>query len=99
MGFSKDEIQQVWEKGTRVANADPNQWRKDCCGAWINREQYGNRDSEYGWEIDHITPRSNDGPDCLSNLRPLHWYNNAHKSNGRVSTAVTAEGNRNVRKL
>ena len=54
MSFSEKTIQDVWEKGTVVAKYDSAKWRKDQCGAWISRSQYGNRDSQYGWEIDHI---------------------------------------------
>lgn len=63
-------IQQVWNKGQSVYNNDPNEWRKDECGAWISRSFYGSRNSQYGWEVDHITPSSLGGNDVLSNLRP-----------------------------
>ena len=93
MSFSPDIIQKVWEKGKPVENNDPNVWRKDDCGAWIGRNYYGNRNSQYGWEIDHISPG---GPDTLSNLRPLQWQNNVDKSDGRLKCNVTADGtNRN----
>jgi len=58
MSFSEDTIQKVWEKGTVILNNDPNVWRKDQCEAWICRDHYGNRDSQYGWEINHIKPES-----------------------------------------
>ena len=93
MSFSKKTIQDVWEKGTVVANNDPRRWRKDQCGAWISRSQYGNRDSQYGWEIDHISPG---GEDNLSNLRPLQWQNNLDKSDGRLKGYITADGTKNV---
>jgi hypothetical protein len=54
-----------------VPNNDPKDWRKDQCGAWIARNQYGNRNSRYGWEVDHIKPESEGGGDELSNLRPI----------------------------
>jgi len=86
-------IQDVWEKGTIVQNNKPSEWRKDECGAWIARSKYGNRESLYGWEIDHITPG---GPDTLSNLKPLQWQNNVDKSDGRLKCNVTANGNKNI---
>ncbi len=91
--WSDDTIQKVWEKGKVVSNNDPAEWRKDDCDAWIARNQYGNRDSKYGWEIDHISPG---GPDTLSNLRPLQWQNNVDKSDGRLKCNVTASGTDNV---
>ena len=96
MSFTADTIQKVWEKGATVANNDPAVWRKDECGAWIGRSEYGNRDSQYGWEIDHITPVSEGGGDNLSNLRPLQWRNNAEKQSGRLSCPVTASGTQNA---
>lgn len=98
MAFTEDQIQKVWEKGTIVPSNDPNVYRKDMCGAWIARSQYGNRNSSYGWEIDHIKPQSQGGGDELSNLRPLQWENNMSKLDGRLSCVVTAKEDKNVRK-
>ncbi|MBU0634372.1 MAG: HNH endonuclease [Candidatus Omnitrophica bacterium] len=92
MGFSEYTIQKVWEKGKVVSGNDPNVWRKDQCEAWMGRAYYGNRNSQYGWEIDHITPVSEGGGDEFSNLRPLQWENNASKQAGRLTCAVTASG-------
>ena len=92
MEVNNDVINAVWRKGRAVSGNNPNVWRKDRCGAWIRRTQYGNRDSEYGWEIDHINPR---GSDNLSNLQPLQWENNVRKGDGPDgpgSCAVTASG-------
>lgn len=90
--FSEDTVQKVWEKAKIITNNDPNIWRQDQCGAWIRRGHYGNRNSEYGWEIDHITPVSHGGSDSLYNLRPLQWENNVSRQDGRLTCKVTASG-------
>ena len=56
MDFPEETVQKVWESATMVVGNDPEQWRKDPCGAWICRSQYKNRDSQYGWEIDYAQP-------------------------------------------
>lgn len=79
---------QVWSKGQIVNEHSSKIWRKDFCGAWIKYSEYGNRSSQFGWEIDHISPG---GPTILSNLRPLHWENNLSKSNGKLVCVITAK--------
>ena len=95
MSFTDQEVQLVWNKGAIVSGNDPGVWRKDQCGAWINRNSYGNRESTYGWEIDHINPN---GSDSLSNLRPLQWENNAERGEGYLSCPITSSGVNNVRR-
>ena len=98
MAFSEDIIQKVWNKGAIIPNNNPNDWRKDQCGAWIGRKFYGSRSSQYGWEVDHITPESDGGGEELSNLRPLQWVNNAEKQEGKLTCPVSASGDQNVRR-
>ncbi len=98
MAFSEEIIQKVWNKGTIVSNDYKDEWRKDQCSAWINRNLYGNRNSIYGWEIDHIKPISNGGGDELSNLRPMQWQNNVHTSDGRLKCKIVSNGNMNEEK-
>jgi hypothetical protein len=94
--FDNLTIRLVWVKGT--PSTDPDNWRKDACGAWMRFQDYGNRNSEYGWEIDHIIA-AKDGEkddDSLHNLQPLHWRNNVAKGKSAVLTcAATANGQRN----
>lgn len=85
----------VWNKGKVVGNNDPKIYRKDECDAWMQFSKYGDRNSTYGWEIDHITSQDHGGTDALSNLRPLQWENNASKGAGRLKCSVTAKGEKN----
>ncbi|MCF7811491.1 HNH endonuclease [bacterium] len=94
MAWSEETIQKVWEKGKEAPPNDPNVYRKDQCDAWMKRDHYGNRQSQYGWEIDHISPG---GTDELHNLRPLQWENNVDKSDGRLKCKVTANGENNIK--
>lgn len=66
----------VWEKGTIIPGYDHNRWRRDAYGNNISFAAYGNRNSDYGWEVDHIVPVALGGTDAFSNLRPLHWRAN-----------------------
>lgn len=68
----------VWEKGQIIPGYSPNDYRRDACGAIISRSSYGQH-TAYGWEIDHIYPRSAGGSDSFDNLQPLHWQNNRAK--------------------
>ena len=69
--------QAVWAKGTPIPGYDPTEYRRDAYGAVMRYFEYGNRNSEYGWEIDHHIPDALGGSDAFGNLRPLHWRNNA----------------------
>jgi len=86
--FTDEEVQEVWEKGLVVQDVNPNEWRRDKCGAWMKRVEYGNRNSNRGWEIDHIKPSSSGGSDNLVNLQPLHWQNNDSKGDGDLVCVV-----------
>lgn len=80
--FTEAEMRAVWNKAPIADGYNTAYVRKDVCGALIEWVQYGNRDSRYGWEIDHIQAVANGGGDELSNLQPLQWANNVSKSDG-----------------
>ena len=77
--FLESVIEEVWNKAKIIPTYDPSEWRQDVAGAWIRRFDYGDRESCWGWEIDHIKPLALNGTDVLNNLQPLQWENNVAK--------------------
>ena len=96
--FTEEQIEAVWQKAFIQPNNDPNVFRKDYAGAWIRRDQYGDRTAVYGWEIDHCKPVSKGGTDEIDNLYPLHWENNAQKADDypKWQLKLTSDGNHNI---
>jgi hypothetical protein len=88
MTFDDKEIDNVWNKGREIHGKDPDVVRQDACGTTMNRDDYGNRDSDQGWEIDHKDPN---GGDNLSNLQPLQWENNLNKGDGNLKCNCSNE--------
>ncbi len=89
--WSNERISDVWKKGKIVGDNDPNIYRKDACGAWIQFSKHGDRDAKYGWEIDHIIPEAHHGSNALSNLQPLHWKNNVAKGDSSQLECVVRD--------
>ena len=95
MPFDEKTINAIWTKGQIAGSNDPDEYRKDECGAWMYFSHYGNRSSQYGWEIDHITSVKHVASDDLNNLRPLQWQNYACKGSGELACIVTANKTNN----
>ena len=106
MAWSEEQIQYVWNRASIVNGFDKSRFRKDACGAWIMWDKYGDNDSLYGWEIDHIVPKAlleekgycQKDIDNRDNLRALQHENNASKGDDYPSytSVVTSEGSENV---
>lgn len=85
MAFTEWTILKVWQKGSIVLGYDSNIWRKDDYGSLMYFVDYGDRNSQYGWEIDHIAAVSEGGSDNPWNLRPLQWENNIRRQAGYLA--------------
>jgi hypothetical protein len=96
MNSTDNQIQEVWRKGQIAGKLNPEKWRVDACGAWISREQFGNKGSMYGWVLGHVTPLDRGGSDDISNLRPLQWRNEMARKNGELTCPVRAYGGENI---
>jgi hypothetical protein len=99
--YSEKQLNEVWEKAKAGNQGTKDEWRKDYAGAWINRNKYGDHDSSYGWDVDHIKPTSKNGPDNITNWVPLQWENNLKKSDNYpdFQTAVTSDKSNNLYKV
>ena len=105
MAYNKDD---VWKLGTKVDDFNEKRWRKDACGAWMDYKKYGDTDSKYGWQVDHIFPSSvledygveESYRDNIINLRPMQWKNNEVKDKDypKYDSAVTSSGKTNIDK-
>lgn len=93
-------IDYVWKQGLVEEGYDSDLFRKDAAGAWMSRSEYGNRDSKFGWEIDHIYPIALGGDSEEGNLRPMQWENNQSKGDNYPDyvAVVAAEGSQNIDK-
>ena len=88
MEITEELKRHIWNKGVVDDKYPSERVRKDACGAFILYDDFGDRNSVFGWEIDHIYPasklrRRNDISveliDDIRNLRPMNWRNNASK--------------------
>ena len=57
---------------------DPAKYRRDPYGNIMDYDEYG-KDSNMGWEIDHIKPAARGGSDATRNLQVLKTSVNREK--------------------
>ena len=88
-----------WNHAQIINGYDKDTIRKDACGAWIFKEHFGLKDSEFGWEIDHVFPVIMGGDDFEQNLRALHCKNNESKGDDYpvYESVIQASGIKNIK--
>ena len=74
---TKKEI--AWENAHKVRGRNPDVYRKDDYGNLMYWSSYG-KQSDMGWEIDHIHPKAKGGTDSPRNLQAVQWEENRKKS-------------------
>ena len=85
--YTDKELDDVWAKGRKISDKDPNEYRLDAAGALMKRSHRG-KDDEFDWEVDHVFPKhrlEEEGiPEKdwnkMANLRPFNAKNNGSKS-------------------
>lgn len=97
INLAENVIEEVWQKAYIDANNNPDIFRKDYAGAWIRRDQYGQK-GKYGWEANRMVPSTHGGGLETANLVPLHWENDVKKGQEypRWQTCKSSESNKNV---
>lgn len=73
------QIEEAWDKAHRVRGKNPELYRKDDFGNIMYKPSYG-KQSNMGWEVDHIHPKAKGGTDSLRNLQAVQWEENRRKS-------------------
>ena len=74
--FSDAQKQTAWNKAKIVENDNDKGkvWRKDLADAWIKFTDYGDQESDYGWEVDHAFPESKGGGTEDYNIQAMNWH-------------------------
>lgn len=78
--YSKERLNQIWDKGSTIRGKNPDLYRKDVYGNVMYKPSYG-RTSEMGWNVDHSKPQDLGGTDHLNNLQPMNSRANSGKGN------------------
>ena len=76
----------VWKLASTIKGKDSSMYRKDPYGNTLYYNSYG-KNSEMGWQIDHIKPQSKGGSDSIRNLQALQTTINNSKSDSMKKTS------------
>ena len=86
---------------TSPVGGQMNAWefRKDSYGNLLRYDDFGNRHSPFGWELEYIVSRALGGSTDPGNLQALHWKANAARPEPQLAmqTVQEAEAARRAR--
>lgn len=68
---TEDQKDKAWENAKKIQGKDPDLYRQDPYGNIMYKPSYG-KNSEKGWEVVHIKPKSKEGSDATKNLQALN---------------------------
>ena len=107
--MDKEKALEIWD----ALFGKSNLWVQDCFGTWMYRNDYGDVDTyrirpngsgrkyKYGWEIDHIRPKSSYqnefDANFLNNYEPMHFENNRTKADSFPHFVINMQQYRIVR--
>jgi 5-methylcytosine-specific restriction endonuclease McrA len=80
---TKDCPEKVFERAKEIRGKDPELYRQDPYGNVMYRHSYG-KDTNMGWNLDHIKPASRGGSNDIVNLQALNSHTNKSKGNTLV---------------
>ena len=72
MTMLEDLKRAAWAKTSPVSQANSWEIRRDCLGNLVRYNDYGNRHSPFGWELDYLNQAMGGSTDP-ENLQALHW--------------------------
>jgi len=73
-------VQNTWDNAPKVRGKDPELYRRDAYENVLYRHSHG-KDTQMGWNIDHIKPQSKGGSDNPRNLQILQSAKNKSLGN------------------
>ena len=85
--------EKTWNNANKVRGKDPVKYRQDSYGNEIFKPSYG-KDSDMGWEVDHIKPQSKGGSNSTRNLQALHTSVNRSKGNDQRKKSRHSKSNK-----
>jgi 5-methylcytosine-specific restriction endonuclease McrA len=75
---TKSQREKAWENAKKIRGKDSEKYRQDPYGNTMYKASQG-KNSEMGWEVDHIKPKAKGGSDSTRNLQALNTSVNRSK--------------------